>query len=61
MPLKIDSELEKPVLKPKPEPQVATKVPKGDEDEPARDGAEEDREMNECVVVDYSMLMSYLC
>jgi hypothetical protein len=34
--LEINSELKKPVPKLKPEPQVATKVPKGDKDEPAR-------------------------
>jgi hypothetical protein len=37
MPLEVDSEpKKKPVPKPKPEPKVATKVPKGDEDEPIR-------------------------
>jgi hypothetical protein len=36
-PLEVDSEPEKkPVLKPKPELKVATKVPKGDKDDPIR-------------------------
>jgi hypothetical protein len=34
--LEVDSEPKKPAPKPEPEPKVATKVPRGDEDDPAR-------------------------